>query len=474
MEGDMVMRREASTAAAAAAGYQLVTDKYGRTYRWGETPEQLTGHGRWLYIFVPWLAMMVISSFEYAFGTAENTLGKVYHWNLTQLTSILIFWVVFEAGASFPTGWLRERGILPANRAVLLGGIMVLLAYVSLTVDNLAIALFGWIVLGGLGAGMVYSSCINISSKWYPENKGLRTGFINGGFAYGAVPFIFIFSAYFHPDNFRIFLIALGVFFGTLLVVLSFFFRDPPKNWWPPQVDPIAYRDEVERRKELHAHKNPPATRVWTAGEALRTKNMYLLWLNMVTILSVGLFGIALTVPIAQQLGWAGFAAASAGALFALLDGVGRPIAGWISDYLGRRQTMVLVFLTMALSQVGNYFGAVWHNLPLYVIASGIAGLCTGMQFPLFATLTADYYSEATNAQNYGIIYSAKIPGGLVGGIIGSMVVTAVGSEGSFLVGAAVAALAALLVLTHHQPTVEEYERVHARATAPAPGQQAP
>jgi MFS family permease len=141
-----------------------------------------------------------------------------------------------------------------------------------------------------------------------------------------------------------------------------------------------------------------------------------------------------------------------------------------MSEYLGRRQTMVLVFLTMALAQVGNYFGALWHNLPLYIIASGIAGLCTGMQFPLFATLTADYYSEATNAQNYGIIYSAKIPGGLIGGIIGSMVVTAVGSEGSFLVGAAVAALAALLVLTHHQPTVEEYVRIHARATAPAPG----
>jgi MFS family permease len=262
------------------------------------------------------------------------------------------------------------------------------------------------------------------------------------------------------------------------LVVLSLFFRDPPQNWWPPQVDPIAYRDEVERRKELRAHKNPPATRVWTAGEALRTKNMYLLWINMVTILSVGLFGIALTVPIAQQLGWAGFAAASAGALFALLDGIGRPIAGWMSEYLGRRQTMMLVFITMALSQVGNYFGAAWHNLPLYIIASGIAGLCTGMQFPLFATLTADYYSEATNAQNYGIIYSAKIPGGLVGGIVGSMVVTAVGAESSFLVGAAVAALAAALVLTHHQPTVEEYVRVHARATAPAPGsargQQAP
>jgi hypothetical protein len=37
---------------------------------------------------------------------------------------------------------------------------------------------------------MVYSSCINIVAKWYPEKKGWRTGFVNGGWAYGSVPFI--------------------------------------------------------------------------------------------------------------------------------------------------------------------------------------------------------------------------------------------------------------------------------------------
>ena len=50
-------------------------------------------------------------------------------------------------------------------------------------------------VLGGIGSGMVYSSCINIVAKWYPEKKGWRTGFVNGGWAYGAVPFIFAIGA---------------------------------------------------------------------------------------------------------------------------------------------------------------------------------------------------------------------------------------------------------------------------------------
>ena len=43
---------------------------------------------------------------------------------------------------------------------------------------------------------MVYSSCINIVAKWYPEKKGWRIGFVNGGWAYGAVPFIIVIGGF--------------------------------------------------------------------------------------------------------------------------------------------------------------------------------------------------------------------------------------------------------------------------------------
>lgn len=446
---------------STAADYRMIRDRFGRVYRVGETPEQLTGHSRWVYIFVPWIAMMLISTFEYAWGTAEETVGKVYGWDLTHLTTLFILWVLFEAGASFPTGWLREHGYLSARGAVFIGGIAVAVAYWSLTVaESPVIAFIGWTVVGGLGAGMIYSSCINISSKWYPENKGLRTGFINGGFAYGSVPFIFILGAYFHPSNFRPFLIVLGLAFGIALVICSYYFKDPPKNWWPAHVDPIAYREEAERRRELNAHKNPPAPRQWTAGQALRARHIYLLWFNMFLILAVGLFGVAFTVPVAKQIGWAAFAAAGAGAAFALLDGVGRPIAGWISEYLGRRQSMFLVFSLMGFAELASLWGAAGKIFWLYVVASAIVGLCMGMQFPLFATITADYFGESTNAQNYGIVYSAKIPGGLLGGIAGSLVISHWGYDAGFAISAALAFAAALMTFTHHQPTLEEYEKV--------------
>lgn len=460
------------TANPSALSYQEVKDRFGRSYRTGESPEQLTGRPRWVYILVPWIAMMLISTFEYGWGTAEPTLAKAYGWNLSQLSWLFTVWVIFEAGASFPTGWLRERGYLPPRRAVFIGGIAVAVAFVALTLSSSPlIAFVGWTIIGGTGAGMIYSSCINISSKWYPENKGLRTGFLNGGFAYGSVPFIYLLGAVFHPSNFKAVLVIMGLGLGIGLLICSAFFVDPPKDWWPAHVDPVKFREDAENRRSLNTHKNPPAVRQWPISLSSRTPQLYLLWLNMVVILAVGLFGIAYTVPVAQSLGWGVFAAVTAGALFNLIDGLGRPFAGWLSEYMGRRQAMRAVFGLMVIGQLGMLWGAEARSFAVFLIGAGIAGGCTGMQFPLFATITADYYGETVNAQNYGIVYSAKIPGGLAGGVLGAAVITNLGQNSAFVISAILAVLAIMLTFTHRQPTLGQYSRIAAKrgtATVPA------
>jgi hypothetical protein len=86
------------SASAGVATYREVTDKYGRIYRIGESPEALTGRPRWVFILVPWIAMMLISTFEYGWGTAEPVLGQAYGWNLNKLSWLFTLWVIFEAG----------------------------------------------------------------------------------------------------------------------------------------------------------------------------------------------------------------------------------------------------------------------------------------------------------------------------------------------------------------------------------------
>ena len=99
--------------------------------------------------------------------------------------------------------------------------------------------------------------------KWYPERKGGKTGFVNGGFAYGSVPFVFLFTSYLDVGNFQGLLVAVGVFLAGLVAVTGFFFKDPPKNWWPAArrpaegdrrpADPSGAAEEPARGEAVHA-----------------------------------------------------------------------------------------------------------------------------------------------------------------------------------------------------------------------------
>jgi len=193
----------------------------------------------------------------------------------------------------------------------------------------------------------------------------------------------------------------------------------------------------------------------------------------MFAILAVALFGIAYTVPVAQSLGWGIFAAVTAGALFNLIDGLGRPFAGWMSEYLGRKQAMRVAFGIMGVGSLVLLWGYDAKVFALYLIGAALTGGAAGMQFPLFATITADYFGESVNAQNYGVVYAAKIPGGLAGGVLGAAVITGLGYNAAFVISFALAIVAILLTWTHNQPTLAQYERLVDRkggAAAPPAG----
>ena len=124
----------------------------------------------------------------------SGSLEAAHHWSLAQTFWAFSFFVVFESFVQIGTGYLRNRGYLPVRWATIIGGVICGIVGYGLLANSTTIwqAYLGYAVLGGIGSGMVYSSCINIVAKWYPERKGFLTGFVNGGWAYGAVPFIIV------------------------------------------------------------------------------------------------------------------------------------------------------------------------------------------------------------------------------------------------------------------------------------------
>lgn len=413
--------------AAGAVAYREVSDSKGRVYRVGETDRDLLGHSRKLMVYLPWVAMMAISVSEYAYGSAEDTLSSAHGWTQSNTFWILSVWVFFQAGIAFPAGWMREKGILNARRATVLGAVLCLVGFVALAhLDNVFLAICGFGVIGGLGSGLVYATCINMVGKWFPERRGAKTGFVNGGFAYGSLPFIFIFNYAFDTSNCAEVLDLIGVYVLIAVVICAWFFKDPPKNWWPSEIDPLHFTGD--RRSARSLAKNPPAVKQFTPKEAIRSGMLPLMWVAVVITAGVSIFGISFQVDFAKEVGFGPLVAATSMGLMAVVNGVGRAVVGWLSDLWGRKLTLFFVILVLGLAQFGVIWAGDIHSEWLFLVFAFLSGFGGGAFYPMFAALTPDYFGENYNATNYGLVYSGKLVSGLFGGGLGSTVVDAWGT----------------------------------------------
>jgi MFS family permease len=420
------------------------------------------GRPRWLMVLLPWFGMMGISVSEYAYASAEETLHEAHGWSTTHIFWMLSVWVFFQAAVAFPAGKLRESGKVSARAAMLLGAGGAFIGYLALAyAPTLFLAYLGFGFFGGAGAGFVYATCVNMVAKWYPEKRGGKTGFVNGGFAYGSVPFVFIFTLYMHPENYQSILLVVGLAILALVGISGFFFKDPPKNWWPGEVDPLVESSNPRIARTLR--KNPPAVKQFTPKEAVRTGMLPMMWVCLLATAGVNLFGIAFQVPFGKEMGFAGGIVALAMSLKAIVNGTGRGVIGWISDLCGRRQTLTIVCVVLGLSQFGVLWSGTIHNLPLFLIFSMISGFGGGAIFPLFAAMTADYFGENNNASNYGLVYSSKLVSGLLGSGMGAVVVEAWEYHGAFILAGSIGLFAAVLSLFLRQP------RPKAGSSAPSP-----
>jgi MFS family permease len=440
-----------TTSNPTTVSYKEIKDKKGRVYRVGETDRAILGHPRWFMVILPWVGMMGISVSEYAFGSAEDTLHTAHGWSSTHIYWLLAVWVFFQAAVAFPTGLLRESGRVTARTAMIAGAFFAFLGYLSLAhAPNVFLAYLGFGFFGGTGAGMVYATCVNMVAKWYPERRGGKTGFVNGGFAYGAVPFVFLFTNYMDETNFMTVLDSVALYVLLAIGISGLFFKDPPKNWWPADVDPLGAAGDARNLRSLA--KNPPAVRQYTPKEAIRTRVLPIMWLCLLFTAGVNIFGIAFQVKFGKEMGFAGGIVALAMSLKAIVNGTGRGVIGWISDRYGRRQTLFFVCVILGLSQFGILWSGTIHQMPLFLFFSMVSGFGGGAIFPLFAAMTADFYGENNNASNYGIVYSSKLVSGLLGSGAGILVVRAWDYEGAFIIAGCMGLVSAAMSFALRQP----------------------
>jgi OFA family oxalate/formate antiporter-like MFS transporter len=472
-----------ATSEAVNPNYQIITNETGRVFRVGEEPKQILGYSRGVVIMAAWVAMCLAGLLEYTWAALSGSLASAHHWGAAPTFWLFSFFVIFESFVQIGTGYLRNRGILTVRWATIIGGIVCGIIGYAILAQSTTIwtAYLGYAVLGGIGSGMVYSSAINIVPKWYPEKKGWRTGFVNGGWAYGAVPFIIAIGGFtsgsgsaanMSAGSVKTFILIQGSIMTVGIALAGWFMKDPPKNWWPKQIDPLNWHKHSTR--DLLA--NPPALRHYTVQQMWRTPQAKWLGLQYAFYVGCSLFGVAYYFGFGQAMGLGKWAYVGGAAGFALADGLFRPVYGYISEFIGRRRTMIYAYSGNVVFQLLALWAGEAHNGALFAICAVISGGLSGANFPMTAAIVADYYGETNNAVNYGSIYAFKALGGSFAGggaalvMTGTLYGTAVFHWPlGFFFGAALGALAVLMVTFKcKRPTVEQMQRAVSGAEAAA------
>ncbi len=469
------------SAISAETGYrEIIHPDTGRMFRVGESDQQLLGYSRSRVIWAAWLAMCLSGLVEYTWGALSGSLQAAHHWGDAPVFWLFSFFVIFESFVQIATGFMRNRGILPVRRAVMLGGLLCGILSYLITAESTSIweAYFGYAFLGGVGSGMVYSSCINIVAKWYPEKKGWRTGFVNGGWAYGSVPFILAIGGFstgagvgtIAPGAVKEFIIIQGTIMTVGMFGAAMFMKDPPKNWWPASVDPLNWAKSKRSQRDLE--HNPPAYDHYTLRQTWNTPQAKWLGIQFALFVGCSLFGVAYYYSFGKAMGLGSVAVVGGVAGFSLADGIGRPIYGLISEHIGRRMTMVYAYSANVVFQLLTLWAGYEHVAWAFAVCAVISGGLSGANFPMTAAIVADYYGENNNAVNYGSVYAWKALGGSFAGGLAALIMTGTlyGSatfhwQRGFFFGAALGAAAALAVFFKcKRPTKEQWQTAVAKA----------
>jgi MFS family permease len=424
-----------------ASSAETVRDCFGRTYQVGPEPEALIGRSRAWMAWLPWAAMAATGVLQYAFGSLVPRLTE-RGWSVGETLWLLAAWTVFQAMAGFPTAYLRERGKLGPRGVMVTGAVLMLAGLVSLAhFTSLPLALAGYAVLGGTGAGLVYATCTSTVAKWHPERMAGRVSFVTGAFAYGAVPFAVVFL--FTPPT--VALDATAVLVCAVVAGTGLLFRDPPANWWPPHIDPREWA--VDRRRSPSR-----AVRQFSLAEALRTGVLPLMYFVLLTASAVSLFTVTFFATLGLGMG-TGLAVVAIGTAILLgANGAGRALSIRISDRIGRRRAISAVLTAQAVGQVCLAGAASSGSVLLLVLAVILAGAGGGAFYPLFASLAREYFGDRDIAKTHAVVYSAKAFGGIIGVGLAALAVPGWGFATVFLISGIVALGSAILSLRLRRP----------------------
>ncbi|HLW49277.1 MAG TPA: oxalate/formate MFS antiporter [bacterium] len=355
---------------------------------------------RWWILVAAIIAQIPNANLQYAWTLFPTHMVKDGFGKLSRVQEVFALFVLLETWLVPVEGWLVDR--IGPRTLTMVGGALIGIAWVmSAQVKTLGGLLFWYGVVGGIGGGIIYGATIATALKWFPDRRGLTAGLVAAGFGAGAALSVAPIENVINHAGWRAAFLQFGILQGVVVILAALFLQAPPESFKVAEIV-----KKVSRNVRQAAVDSTP-------GQMLRTPHFWVMYIMMVLVGGGGLMATAQLGPIAKSAGvdqvkllWGLTALVLALQIDRVLNGITRPIWGWISDRIGRENAMFIAFglqgfaILWLLSLLKNPVG--------FVVASGAAFFFWGEMYSLFPATVGDLYGRKYAATNYGLMYTAK------------------------------------------------------------------
>ncbi len=390
---------------------------------------------RWIQLVLGVVCMTMIANLQYGWTFFVGPMQAQHGWARAAIQVAFTIFILTETWLVPIEGWFVDK--YGPKIVTLFGGLLCGIGWVMNAYATSLPMLYVAAAIAGTGAGAVYGTCVGNSLKWFPDRRGLAAGVTAAGFGAGSaltvVPIQWVIANYSYQAAFFWF----GIGQGAIVMLVALLLTSPTKG----QVPDVARVSLAKRNYE--------------PKEMVRTPVFWVMYAMFVMMAAGGLMATAQLGPIAQDFQVAGVpvsilgltlpALTFAATIDRVLNGLTRPFFGWVSDNIGRENTM---FVAFSIEAVGIYALSVFGQNPfMFVVLTGLVFFAWGEIYSLFPATCADTFGSKYAATNAGLLYTAKGTAALLVPF-SSVLTTMTGSwHAVFLTAAGLNAAAALLAL---------------------------
>jgi OFA family oxalate/formate antiporter-like MFS transporter len=358
---------------------------------------------RWFRVVGALLMNLSLGSL-YAWSIFIAPLEKEFGWNRAQ-TSWIFTIAVFVFGISFVIAGRLQDKLGPFKISVI-GSIGLSLGFILASFTNsLNWIFFAFGGVMGFGNGFGYATPIPVLSKWFPDRRGLAVGLAVAGYGGGSAILAFIGPPMLRDLGWRGTFLWLGIGFFVATMIGAFLLKNPPAGWKPEGWTPPPAAAKVGAT----TYDYPPS-------EMVKTPQFPLMWVAYCLGASAGLMTISQLIPFAKSVGLPATAATLTLLIAAIGNASGRIFSGWLSDAIGRLQTLRVMILVSAI--VMPILANTSTITTIYVLLFAIY-YCYGTCLSVFPSTTADFFGTKNLGVNYGWVFTAWGVAGIVGPMIG-------------------------------------------------------